>query len=177
TASAVVLYLHISAAGPLLGSGFWLIASERFDPHTARRRFGQLAGAGTVGGLVSALAADRAAMWLGAPAMLPVLAVLQFASGILVRQLALDSPAVRRLPQPGEGVQAGPIRSGLRILAEAPYLRHLAALVLLGTTGAALVDYLFKAGAVETFGRGDQLLRFFALYYAAISLVTFGLQT
>ena len=49
TASAVMLYLHISAVGPLLASGFWLIASERFDPHTAKRRFGQLAGAGTLG--------------------------------------------------------------------------------------------------------------------------------
>ena len=72
---------------------------------------------------------------------------------------------------------AAPARSGLRVIAEAPYLRHLAALVLLGTTGAALVDYLFKAQAVETFGRGDHLLRFFALYYAATSLITFILQT
>ena len=50
-------------------------------------------------------------------------------------------------------------------------------LVLLGTTGAALLEYLFKAKAVETFGPGDHLLRFFALYYAATSLVTFVLQT
>ena len=62
------------------------------------------------------------------------------------------------------------------MIAEAPYLRNLAALVLLGTTGAALVDYLFKAQAVETFGRGDHLLRFFALYYAATSLITFVVQ-
>src|SRR6185295_15629721 len=47
---------------------------------------------------------------------------------------------------------------------------------LLGTTGAALVDYLFKAQALDTFGRGDNLLRFFALYYAATSLVAFALQ-
>ncbi|MGE0450487.1 MAG: hypothetical protein AB7Q29_13010 [Vicinamibacterales bacterium] len=176
TTSAIVLYLHISAVGPLLGSGFWLIASERFDPHTARLRFGQLAGAGTVGGLVSALAADRAAIWFGAPAMLPALALLQFASGFLVRELALGSAvSPARVPIGSEGT--GAIRSGLRVLAEAPYLRHLATLVLLGTTGAALVDYLFKAQAVETFGRGDQLLRFFALYYAAVSVVTFVLQT
>jgi len=31
---------------PLLGSGFWLISSERFDPRTAKRRFGQIAAAG-----------------------------------------------------------------------------------------------------------------------------------
>ena len=39
-----------------------------------------------------------------------------------------------------------------------------------------MVDYLFKAQAVHTFGQGDQLLRFFAIYYAATSLVTFAIQ-
>src|SRR5689334_10574480 len=43
TAAAVILYLHISAAGPLLTSGFWLIASERFDPRSAKRHFGRIA--------------------------------------------------------------------------------------------------------------------------------------
>ncbi len=175
TTSAVVLYLHISSAGPLLASGFWLVSSERFDPHTAKRRFGQMAGAGTVGGLIAALLAERAALWFGAPAMLLVLAGLQFVSAGLVRHLAWGSSATL-LPEPIR-TDGGQARSGLRVIAEAPYLRHLAALVLLGTTGAALVDYLFKSHAVDAFGRGDHLLRFFALYYAATSVITFILQT
>jgi len=48
-ASARVIYLHVSGLGPMLGSGFWLIATERFDPHTAKRRFSQITGAGTAG--------------------------------------------------------------------------------------------------------------------------------
>ena len=67
-------------------------------------------------------------------------------------------------------------RSGLRVITEAPHLRHLVVLVLLGSTSAALLDYLFKAKAVEAIGTGDQLLRFFALYYAAISVITFIFQ-
>jgi hypothetical protein len=47
--AARLLYLVVSGAGPLLGSGFWLMASERFDPHTAKKVFGQVAGAGTLG--------------------------------------------------------------------------------------------------------------------------------
>jgi hypothetical protein len=49
--------------------------------------------------------------------------------------------------------------------------------VVLGTAGAALLDYLFKAHAVQTFGTGDGLLRFFAWYYAGCSLAGFLLQT
>jgi ATP/ADP translocase len=63
------------------------------------------------------------------------------------------------------------------VVAEAPHLSHVAALVLLGTTSAALLEYLFKTRAVQAFGAGDQLLRFFAAYYAGTSLVTFVLQT
>ena len=36
---------------------------------------------------------------------------------------------------------------------------------------------MFKAQAVETFGSGNALLRFFALYYAGVSLLSFVVQT
>ena len=65
----------------------------------------------------------------------------------------------------------------MRVLAETPYLRHLALLVLLGTTSAALIDYAFKAQAVAALGTGESLLRFFGVYYAIVSLVTFAVQT
>jgi hypothetical protein len=175
--TAVIVYLHISGAGPLVASGFWLIATEGFDPRTAKRRFGQIAGAGTLGGVVGALIAERvAAMW-GVPAMLLVLAAFQLLAAWLVRLLAenTERPAepaiIRAVPRP-----AAPARSGLRVVAETPHLRGLATLVLLGTTSAALLEYVFKARAVETFGPGDPLLRFFALYYAAVGLLTFAIQ-
>ena len=62
-------------------------------------------------------------------------------------------------------------------IAEALHLRHLMALVLLRDHERGALDYLFKAKAVETFGPGDGLLRFFALYYAVTSLIAFLLQT
>jgi len=173
--TAVFVYLHVSGAGPLLASGFWLIASERFDPRTAKRRFGQISGAGTLGGLLGALLAARAASW-GVPAMLLVLAAFQFLSAWLVRRLAVQLEPVAA-PAPADAGIELPGRTGLRVVADSPHLRHLAALVLLGTTSAALVEYLFKARAYETLGPGDHLLRFFSLYYAATSLVTFILQT
>jgi ATP:ADP antiporter, AAA family len=175
--TAVAVYLHISAAGPILASGFWLISSERFDPYTAKKRYGQIAAAGTLGGLMSALATERVAAIFGVPAMLPFLALLQFCSAWFVRQTALRGVDGMTAAFDEDLGAAAPPRSSLRVLHEAPYLRNLAVLVLLGTTGAALVDYLFKAQAIETFGRGDNLLRFFALYYAATSVLAFALQT
>ena len=115
----------------------------------------------------------------GINAMLPALAVMNLFCAWQIRRLAVQAfPAHPSVYQPeAAGVLAPDVRSGLRVLRDAPYLQNLAALVLLGTAGAALVDYIFKVHAVNAFGRGDALLRFFAVYYAAISLVTFVIQT
>jgi AAA family ATP:ADP antiporter len=166
---AVMVYLHISGAGPMLGSGFWLIASERFDPRTAKRRFGQIAGIGTLGGLAGGMLAERLGALLGIPAVLVFLAAINLICAFLVRRLAGPEPEVAV-------VEPATSRSGLRVLAEAPYLRNLSALTLIVTTGAGLADYVFKASIAETVGRGEGLLRFFAIYYAATGLVTFAVQ-
>ena len=50
SAVAVTVYLHVAVAGPLLTSSFWLIASESFNPRTAKKVFGKIAAAGTIGG-------------------------------------------------------------------------------------------------------------------------------
>ena len=177
--AAQVVYLQISGLGPMLGSGFWLIATERFDPHTARLNFGRIAGVGTISGLVAALVTERIGATIGIGAMLPLLAALNLVCAWQIRRLA--GPQLLTIHD--KGMDAAPDlaatspRSGLRVLTGAPYLQNLAALVLLGTVAATLADYVFKAQAVEMFGRGDALLQFFALYYAGVSLLSFIVQT
>ena len=177
--AAQVVYLQISGLGPMLGSGFWLIATERFDPHTARLNFGRIAGIGTIAGLAGALVTERIGATLGIAEMLPLLAALNLICAWQVRKLAgpkvltIHDKAMEVAPD----LAATSPRSGLRVLAGAPYLRNLAALVLLGTVAAAFADYVFKAQAVQVFGRGDALLQFFALYYAGVSLLAFVVQS
>jgi hypothetical protein len=175
--AAVLVYLHISGLGPILGSGFWLVATERFDPRTAKKKFGQIAGGGTFGGLLGGLLAERVAVLAGVGAMLPLLAILNL---ICAWQVLRLMPASTSPPQ-SEGFSADltpeSAWSGIRVLSETPYLRHLALLVLLGTTSATLIDYVFKVQAVATLGTGESLLRFFGVYYAAVSIVTFAVQT
>lgn len=177
--AAQAVYLQISGLGPMLGSGFWLIATEHFDPHTARRTFGRIAAVGTLSGLAGALVAERVAALYGVTTMLPVLAALNLLCAWQVRRLARENEArgTAAAIDRATDLAAESPRSGLRALADTPYLRNLAALVLLGTIGAALADYVFKVQAVETLGRGDALLRFFAIYYAATSLLAFAVQS
>jgi ATP:ADP antiporter, AAA family len=178
TLMARLVYLQVSGAGPILGSGFWLIASERFDPRTAKRRFGAITAAGTLGGLVGGLLAERIAAVVGLPAMLPALAVMNGIGAWQIRQLAapMDVIAAKRRVADAPELSPAPARPGFRALAKLAYLRDLAGLVALGATGAALADYALRAQAANALGGGDTLLRFFAVYYAAISLVTFVVQ-
>jgi hypothetical protein len=187
---ARAVYLQVSGLGPMLGSGFWLIATDLFDPRTARKHFGQIAGVGTLSGLAGALVAERVAAVYGVTAMLPVLAMLSLVCGWQIRRLARRTASLRpsTLDHDAGGAPAGRIdeatdliaaspQLGLRALSKVTYLRNLAMLVVLGTIGAALADYVFKVRAVEAFGNGDALLRFFAIYYAATSLLAFVIQT
>ena len=190
--AAEALYVQISGLGPMLGSGFWLIVTEHFDPHTARRTFGRIGAAGTVSGLAGAFVADRVATIFGMSAMFPVLAALNLLCAWQTRALARANAASLRPQSPeqadDDAMQAGSMldttahlaaaspQTGLRALAQTPYLRTLAAFVLLSTLGATLLDYVFKAQAVAAVGSGEVLLRFFGIYYAATALLALLVQ-
>ena len=175
-AGATALYLHVSGFGPMLGSGFWLVASERFDPRTARSVFGRLAAAGTLGGVAGGLLADALAARAGAHATLPVLALISVLAGWQVRRLAAPlSTAAGAIELPPDLAPA-PAASSLAALARVPYLRNLAAVVLLGTLAATLLDYLMKVQAIAEVGRGDGLVSFFSFYYALTGVAVFALQ-
>ena len=170
---AVLVYLMIVGLGSLLTSGFWSILSEQFDPRMAKKYVGKIAGAGTLGGILGGALAERVAAMFTLPVMLPVLAFYHFsAAGLLwkMRSYAEPPPAAAKKEEPLE-------RSGWEVLKAAPYLRTLAALVLLGTVSAAMIDYVFKAQAVQFYGKGDQLLRFFAVFYSVVGVLSFVVQT
>ena len=182
--TAVLFYLHMLGLAPVLVSGFWTLLSERFDPRTAKRRLGHVGAAGTFGGVAGTVIADRAAVWGSAGSVLPVLVVLNLACAWIVWRLALLKAGGTPRPHARAGRGAAALKanprlakpSGLQVVLGSAHLRNLAVLVLLTTLGAVLVDYVFKARAVAGIGRGNELLRFFALYYGATSVLTFLVQ-
>jgi ATP:ADP antiporter, AAA family len=190
--AAQALYLQISGLGPMLGSGFWLIVTEHFDPHTARRTFGRIGAAGTVSGLAGALLVivmpDIIAIRFLFPLLIGLNLVCAWQTGVLARTTGRRPAPPRPEAADEQAMQAGSMldttahlaatspRSGIRVLTGQPYLRNLAAFVLLSTMGATLIDYLFKAQAVAAVGREENLLRFFAIYYAATALLALIVQ-
>ncbi len=167
----VVIYLHLAGATALLLSGFWSLVDERFDPASARASFGRIAAAGTVGGVLGSLAAERTASMLGSSAVLLLLAGLHLVC-------AAGSFRIGRIP-PLFGHETDDPRapSGMHRVLATPYLRVIAALVVLTTAASALLDYLLKWQASEVLGTGPELLRFFAAFYGGVHVLSFVAQS
>lgn len=168
---AVAVYLQLATFGSVLISGFWSLVSERFDPRMAKRSIGRIAGAGTLGGLIGGVSAERVAALLGVASVLPLLALLHVACAFGVRLLK-----PREGPARGEGEVGEPSPPALRLVRDDAFLRSLALLVLAGSVASALTDYVFKSQAVAFYAGGAPLMRFFAVFYTATGLLAFLIQ-
>jgi len=166
--AACLIYLHVVAFGAVLLSGFWSLMNESYEPRSAKQLFGRISGVGTLGGLLGGLVAERVAAWFGASDVVLVLAVLHLVCAVLLWSVA-RAPGLRA---PDEHRETRPIDAVQRY----PFLLTLAGLVILASSGAALLDFVFKAQTAQTIGRGAPLLRFFSLYYTGTSLLTFLVQ-
>ncbi len=167
---SIVIYLHIVALGSILLSGFWSQMTEAFDPRAARQVFGRITAVGTLGGIAGGLMAERVAALVSAQGVLLLLAALHLSCSIVLvfapRTASPPAPARR-----GEGV------SPVALLRRAPYLSLIAIMVLVGTSSAAVIDYLFRARASDAFHKGAPLLQFFALFYTSTQILTLLVQT
>jgi AAA family ATP:ADP antiporter len=168
-AIAVVVYLHLAAVGAVLLSGFWSIVAERYDPEGARASYGRIAAAGTAGGIAGSVAAERLATAIAPRAVLVLLVVLHAMCTVGVAIMRRAPALLPRLQSEGP--------SSVREAFHSPYVRTIALFVVATSATAAVIDFLLKSNARAAFGAGPDLLRFFAIYYAAVQMVTFVAQT
>jgi AAA family ATP:ADP antiporter len=172
-AAAVLLYLHFTALGALLVSGFWAIVNERFDPRTARSTIGHITAGGSVGGLIGGLLPERVGAMLSLTAMLPILGALHLLAAGLVLGVDHAAPPRRSYgPVPDNAPQLG---AG-RILQASPYLLGLTLLVVLTSAAEGVLDYVFKARASARADSGEELLRLFAAFYTVTALLGISIQ-
>lgn len=168
--AAVAVYAHTAIFGSAAVSAFWSLVNERFDPHVAKKIVGRIASGGTIGGVLGGVVVWRASAHLSVPMMLALLAGINVIGLWGALRVGRDAhgagPAV-------ETVAGG----GWKIVRETPYLRDLALLVLAGAVIQALLDWLLSAHASETYGKGPELLGFFALFNMVVGVLSFIAQT
>jgi ATP/ADP translocase len=173
-ATAILVYLHLTALGAILVSGFWAIVNERFDPSTARRSIGRITAGASIGGLLGGLLPERVGTVLPVTAMLPILTLLQLLAAMLV--LGIERGANPRLIESRDDDLPEAVLPATRILRNSSYLLSLALLVALTSSAEGILDYVFKARAAAVAPNGEALLRFFAAFYTATALIGILIQ-
>ncbi|MBL8977289.1 MAG: hypothetical protein JNM53_02670, partial [Gemmatimonadetes bacterium] len=167
----VLYYLHFSALGALLISGFWAMVTERFDPRTARLSIARITTGASVGGLLGGLLAAPLGSVLSLTSILPLLALLHLIAAALV----LGVQSGTEMPQePGGG--SAPLTAPAAFRSSG-HLRLLALLVVLTAMAEGVLDWVFKSRALAAAPSGEELLRFFALFYTATALIGVLLQS
>jgi AAA family ATP:ADP antiporter len=172
--AAVLIYLHFTALGAILVSGFWAMVNERFDPRTARRTIGQITAGGSVGGLLGGLLPQLVGGWLSLTAMLPVLAGLHLLAAGLVLGVEYGAPAAGGAEERKRGEE--PVLSSARVFRTSAYLSGLALLVGLTSTAEGVLDYVFKVRAADAATSGEELLRLFAAFYTVTAMLGIFIQ-
>jgi len=165
--TAYVLFVHLGVVGPIMVSAFWSVINERFDPHAARKSMARIAGGATAGGVLGGLLAEAITRFFGPVALLPFVAGLSVIVTLGVLRFARGEPA----PSHRRAVDT----HATEALAASPYLRRILWLVALLAVAGALLDVALKT-RVDLATADADLPSFFARYYAAVGLATFGLQ-
>jgi AAA family ATP:ADP antiporter len=167
--AACVIFLHVFGINLVLGSAFWSLMTEHFDPQSAQKAFGRIAAMGTLGGVLGGLLAERISVWGSIPMLILATATLHLLCGLTLFQFRRGYVAPRRTEPDAEPA----IRETLK---RSPYLMELVALIISVSIAAGLLDYLFKSQAAQTIGAGPSLTRFFAWFYTATSLFAVVVQ-
>lgn len=169
---AAALYLHLAAASTLLISGFWAILNERFDPHSARAGLARVASFATAGGMLGGLLSERISAWFGLESTLVVMGVMHAVCALLVGVIGRAEPLATHSSEDDEAE-----RSGMTLVRKSPYLRLMVATTLLLAVLDAQLDFVIRAGVADAYGSGEELIRFFGIYYTAVGVVTFLVQS
>jgi ATP:ADP antiporter, AAA family len=169
-AAAIAVYVHSAIFGSAIVSAFWSLVNERFDPHSAKKIVGRIASGGTVGGVLGGVVVWRASSHLSVPMMLALLAGINVVGLWGSLRTARGDTRAGTPPEPLTG-------GGWKVVRETSYLRDLALLVLAGAVIQALLDWLLSAHATKEYGKGPELLAFFALFNMVVGVLSFGAQT
>jgi len=176
--AALALYLHTALFGPAVISAFWSLINEKFDPHSGKRAVSLITGGGTLGGVLGGIIAWRAAAVIAVPTMLPLLAAINLVC--LWSTVRLRDPEMKgrnKVPAKVVEVSAKDTPTPWQMLRDAPYLRNLSIIVMLGSVTSGLLDYVFSSEVAKAYAKGPALLSFFSLFWLVVGVLTFAFQT
>ena len=171
-----VLYIWVGMFGVVAPAQVWTLANYVLTTREAKRMFGFIGSGATAGWIIGGYVTRYTATRFGAESSLLGMAVCLAIAGVLVDRLWLMRPQSRDgVQDDGEDANSG-LRQSLTLIAGSPYLRAIAAVILLSSWATAVIGWQFKAIVGQSTVGRDELAAFFGMFNFYAGLLSFALQ-
>ncbi len=169
----VAFYVWVSVAIAVTMTQLWGLASETFDARQAKRLFGFLGGGALLGGIAGGLVARFAAAQAAPRDALLVAAALLVAIALLLPLLDRKPVASRSA---GHVVARESKRKGWSLLRRSPYVRLIAAVMLLTVVVSQVVDLQFNWAVEVSTGSLEDRTAFFGNFFSLMGVAALFFQ-
>jgi HEAT repeat protein len=170
-----VIYVWVGLFGVLAPAQVWTLANYVFTTRAAKRVFG-LVGSGAIAGwIVGGFFTQRLAERVGTENMLLGVAAALAVSAGLVALIWRERPPGISDPELDAG-RASSLHDSLALVWSSPYLRAIAAVILISSFVTTIAGWQFKAIAKAHIAETDRLTAFFGMFNFAAGLVSLAVQ-
>ena len=157
---------------------FWSFMADVFSNAEARRYYGYIGAAGTVGAFLGPVLTRALVERVGIPSMMLVSAALLAVCVVCILQLRRHAVVreAQRGQRSGEVPMGGEVLAGLKLIAREPLLRWLALMVVLGVGVGTLLYNEQNRIARTVFASADERAAYFATIDLAVNSLTLVVQ-
>jgi len=154
---------------------FWMSADAYYTPREAKRIYGFINSAGTLGGIAGGLAVSALAAGIGTENLLLVSAALLVVAG-LITYFIRHRHAGAGKAEPEKARAEGGERIGLGAVMKWRYARYIAIILGVGVLISNVVDFQFNVVVERAFASKDEKTAFLGGFFAWVNGLTFVLQ-
>ena len=174
----IVIYVWVGVFSVLAPSQVWTLANYVMTTREAKRSFGFIGSGAILGWIVGGLATREGVSEFGTESVLGFVAVALFACAGIVIKIWRDRPDYvgNETPASGSAGERFPLSSSLQLVRESPYLRAIAALILISAMTTTIAGWQFKAIAKASVPGTDDLAMFFGTFNMVAGLMSLVLQ-
>ena len=174
----VVIYLWVGVFSVLAPSQVWTLANHVMTTREAKRVFGFIGSGAILGWIVGGLVTRAGVSRFGTENMLAFVAVSLLLCAAIVLWIWHERPSYigNDMPASGHERQMFPLWSSFRLVRGSPYLRAIAALVIISAVTTTVAGWQFKAIAKAAVPDTDDLAMFFGTFNMIAGLMSLLLQ-
>ncbi len=174
----VVIYLWVGVFSVLAPSQVWTLANHVMTTREAKRSFGFIGSGAILGWIVGGFATRAGVSRFGTENMLALVALSLVICAGIVWWIWRERPSYVGHDTPASGTEkpSFPLWSSFSLVRHSPYLRAIAALIVISAVTTTVAGWQFKAIAKAAVPNTDDLAMFFGTFNMIAGLMSLLLQ-